>query len=115
MARRNPMHRSAEPLRKASDGAIRRRYVAHMSEGAPAAPSPTIVLRPNVEQANIAALRDAYSKMQKLMARDNRSWIYWAEVHGFNRFDCWHHSTTGPNQESRNPRIYSYDLFLPWH
>lgn len=86
-----------------------------MSQGAPATTTPTIVLRPNVGQANIAALRDAYSKMQKLMPRDNRSWIYWAEVHGFNRFDCWHHSTTGPNQESQNPRIYSYDLFLPWH
>ncbi len=86
-----------------------------MSHGAPENPKPGIVVRPDVEQANVAALRDAYSKMQKLMATDNRSWIYWAEFHGFDRFDCWHHSTTGPNQESQNPRVYAYDLFLPWH
>jgi tyrosinase len=87
-----------------------------MSHTAPApAARPTIVARPEVEQANIPALRDAYSKMQGLMARDNRSWIYWAEFHGFNRFDCWHHATNGPNQESQDPTVHSYDLFLPWH
>src|SRR5690349_16959942 len=68
------------------------------------------VLRPNVGQANIAALRDAYTKMQALSGTDNRSWIYWAEYHGFNRFDCWHHARTGPNDQG-----FSYDLFLPWH
>lgn len=68
------------------------------------------VLRPNVGQANVAALRDAYTKMQALSGTDNRSWIYWAEYHGFNRFDCWHHARTGPNDQG-----FSYDLFLPWH
>jgi tyrosinase len=68
------------------------------------------VLRPNVGQANILALRDAYGKMQSLSGTDNRSWIYWAEYHGFNRFDCWHHARTGPTD-----RGFSYDLFLPWH
>ena len=68
------------------------------------------MLRPNVGQANIAALRDAYTKMQALSGTDNRSWIYWAEYHGFNRFDCWHHARTGPNDQG-----FSYDLFLPWH
>lgn len=38
----------------------------------------------------------------------NRSWVYWAEYHGFNRFDCWHHKGVG-NQ------TFNYDLFLPWH
>ena len=69
-----------------------------------------IVLRPDVEQANIAALRDAYAKMQALAGTDNRSWIYWAEYHGFNRYDCWHHARTGGGND-----LYPYDLFLPWH
>lgn len=70
-----------------------------------------IVLRPNVAHANTDALRDAYAKMQALKAADNRSWIYWAEYHGFDRYDCWHHAGTGapPGRE------YPYDLFLPWH
>jgi tyrosinase len=71
---------------------------------------PIVVLRPNVEQANIAALRDAYSKLQALTGTDNRSWIYWAEYHGFNRYDCWHHARSGPAGTG-----YPYDLFLPWH
>ncbi len=65
-------------------------------------------VRRNVEQANIPALKDAYAKMQARSENDNRSWIYWAEYHGFNRFDCWHHSSVG----SQN---FPYDLFLPWH
>jgi tyrosinase len=72
-------------------------------------------IRPNVEQANVGALRDAYSKMQRLSAHDNRSWVYWGEYHGFNRYDCWHHSTTGPAQGTPNETDYPYDLFLPWH
>jgi tyrosinase len=79
------------------------------TESSPA-PSP-IVLRPSVEQADLAALRDAYSKMQAFKASDNRSWIYWAEYHGYNNFDCWHHAKTGPPPE----RDFPYDLFLPWH
>jgi tyrosinase len=77
----------------------------------PAPPSNAIMLRTSVEQANVAALRDAYGKMQALKAGDNRSWIYWAEYHGFDRYDCWHHSGTGPPPG----REYPYDLFLPWH
>jgi tyrosinase len=68
------------------------------------------VLRPSVEQADIDALRDAYRKMQALSGTDNRSWIYWARYHGFNRYDCWHHARTGPSGHG-----FSYDLFLPWH
>ncbi len=78
----------------------------------PGAPAPNaIVLRPSVEQASIGALRSAYGGMQALKAADNRSWIYWAEYHGFDRYDCWHHAGTGPPPG----REYPYDLFLPWH
>lgn len=69
-----------------------------------------VVLRPEVEHADIAALRDAYAKMQALSGTDNRSWIFWAEFHGFNHYDCWHHGRTG-----RGGHSYPYDLFLPWH
>src|ERR1017187_8233643 len=71
---------------------------------------PGIVLRPNVEQANIPALRDAYSKLHALAGTDNRSWIYWASYHGFDHYDCWHHAQTGPSGQT-----FAYDLFLPWH
>jgi tyrosinase len=46
--------------------------------------------------------------MQALSDSDNRSWIYWAEFHGFNRYECWHHARQGNDQ-------FTYDLFLPWH
>jgi tyrosinase len=65
-------------------------------------------VRRNIEQANTPALTDAYTKMQARAENDNRSWMFWAEYHGFNRFDCWHHSSVG----SQN---FPYDLFLPWH
>jgi tyrosinase len=65
-------------------------------------------VRRNVEDANIPALSDAYQKMQARTESDNRSWMYWAEYHGFNRFDCWHHGSQGNNR-------FAYDLFLPWH
>jgi tyrosinase len=68
-----------------------------------------IVIRPSAEHANVAALQDAYSKMQALSGTDNRSWIYWAEFHGFNRFECWHHARVAGSQQ------FAYDLFLPWH
>lgn len=71
-------------------------------------PPPALRVRPNVEQSNISALSAAYATMQGRTESDNRSWVYWAEYHGFNRFDCWHHGTQG-NQS------YPYDLFLPWH
>src|SRR3954447_2702457 len=48
--------------------------------------------------------------MQGLSATDNRSWIYWAEFHGFNRYECWHHARSG-----RGGSEFPYDLFLPWH
>lgn len=70
-----------------------------------------IVLRPEVEQANIAALRNAYRKTQAMSSTDNRSWVYWASYHGFNRYDCWHHFVTGPGRGTQ----FAYDLFLPWH
>src|SRR5437763_6715415 len=78
-------------------------------------PAAAVVLRPSVEQANIAALRDAYSKMQAFMPSDNRSWVYWGEYHGFNRYDCWHHASTGPAQGGPGQNVDTYDLFLPWH
>jgi tyrosinase len=67
-----------------------------------------IVIRPSAEHANVAALQDAYTKMQALAESDNRGWIYWAEFHGFNRFECWHHARQGNDN-------FTYDLFLPWH
>src|SRR6187551_1207733 len=70
-----------------------------------------IVVRPSAEHANVAALADAYQKMQALSASDNRSWIYWAEFHGFNRYECWHHARSGPGIG----QLFPYDLFLPWH
>lgn len=65
-------------------------------------------VRRNVEQANIPALTDAYTKMQARSEPDNRSWMYWAEYHGYNRNDCWHHNGVGGQN-------FNYDLFLPWH
>jgi tyrosinase len=65
-------------------------------------------VRPNVEQAQTGGLAAAFAKMQARTASDNRSWIYWAEYHGYNRFDCWHHGSVGNDH-------FSYDLFLPWH
>jgi tyrosinase len=70
-----------------------------------------IVIRPEVEQADIAAITDAHTKMQALTGTDNRSWVYWSEFHGFNRYDCWHHGRTGPGPGTQ----FTYDLFLPWH
>jgi len=54
------------------------------------------------------ALRDAYSKMQQIT--DNRGWTFWAGIHGFPQFRCWHHGRVG-NGVDQLP----YDLFLPWH
>jgi tyrosinase len=67
-----------------------------------------IVVRPSAEHANAAALQDGYAGMQALSGSDNRSWIYWAEAHGFNRYECWHHARVGND-------AFPYDLFLPWH
>ncbi|MGH3824075.1 MAG: tyrosinase family protein [Pseudonocardiaceae bacterium] len=69
-----------------------------------------IVLRPNVEQADIGALRDAYTKMQALSSDDNRSWRYWAGYHGFPGYYCWHHGRIGGGDTA-----LPYNLFLPWH
>jgi tyrosinase len=66
------------------------------------------VVRPSAEHANVAALEDAYQKMQAISAADNRSWSYWAEFHGFNRYECWHHARVASD-------MFPYDLFLPWH
>ena len=67
-----------------------------------------IVVRPDAEHANVAALQDAYEKMQAISEADNRSWMYWAEAHGFNRYECWHHGRVANDG-------FPYDLFLPWH
>ena len=71
----------------------------------------SLVIRPEVEHANVAPLRDAYGKMQGFVRTDNRSWVFWAEYHGFNRYDCWHHARVGPGPGTQ----FTYDLFLPWH
>jgi tyrosinase len=70
-----------------------------------------IVVRPSAEHANVAALADAYEKMQALSESDNRGWIYWAAFHGFNRYECWHNARVGPG----TGQLFPYDLFLPWH
>jgi tyrosinase len=67
-----------------------------------------VVIRPSAEHANVAALEDAYQKMQAISESDNRSWIYWAEFHGYNRYECWHHARVASD-------MFPYDLFLPWH
>jgi tyrosinase len=67
-----------------------------------------IVIRPSAENANVPALETAYNAMQALSDSDNRGWVYWAEFHGFNRFECWHHARQGNDD-------FPYDLFLPWH
>ena len=74
----------------------------------PSLPPPLLRVRPNVEQSNIPALAAAYTTTQALPEGDNRSWVYWGEFHGYNRYDCWHHGNQGG-------RGYPYDLFLPWH
>ena len=71
-------------------------------------------LRPNIESVErqprqLAALRDAYAKMQALRGDDNRSWISWAGYHGYPQWMCWHHGRIGQG----GPR--PYNLFLPWH
>ena len=65
-------------------------------------------VRRTIEQTNISALADAYTKMHGRQEGDNRGWLFWAEYHGYNRFDCWHHSSVGSQS-------FPYDLFLPWH
>jgi tyrosinase len=67
-----------------------------------------IVVRPEATHANTEALGRAYAQMQSLSASDNRGWVYWAEYHGFNRYECWHHARVGNDG-------FPYDLFLPWH
>lgn len=67
-----------------------------------------IVVRPSAAHANVAALQDAYEKMQGFSEGDNRGWVYWAEFHGYNRYECWHHARVGNDD-------FPYDLFLPWH
>jgi tyrosinase len=59
--------------------------------------------------AALTALRDATAKMQALAGTDNRSWIYWAGIHGFPQFQCWHHGRVGMGQTR------PFNLFLPWH
>jgi len=73
-----------------------------------------IVTRQSVEgvqadPAAVAALRDAYGRMQAFSETDNRSWIYWAGFHGFPQWFCWHHGRAGLRSQR------SFNLFLPWH
>jgi tyrosinase len=59
--------------------------------------------------AALQALRDGYSKMQALAPSDNRSWFYWAGIHGVPQWLCWHHGRVG--RGGQRP----LNLFLPWH
>jgi tyrosinase len=70
--------------------------------------APLVRVRSTVEATAIPPLASSYEKMQALPEADNRSWLFWGEYHGFNRYDCWHHGYQGS-------RHYPYDLFLPWH
>src|SRR4051812_23966126 len=72
------------------------------------------VIRKNISNltgTELADLRDAFGKIMTLSERDNRSWIYWSEIHGYNQFHCWHHSRSGPPSAG----THNYNLFLPWH
>jgi tyrosinase len=76
--------------------------------------STAIRARPSVEglelnPTQLAALRTGYRSMQGLAPTDNRSWIYWAGIHGFPQWQCWHHGRVG------NMATRPYNLFLPWH
>lgn len=71
-----------------------------------------LTVRPSADSlgnspALLDALRDAYGKMQALT--DNRGWTYWAGIHGYPQYLCWHHGRVGSG--SSQP----YNLFLPWH
>jgi tyrosinase len=73
-----------------------------------------ITMRQNVASLesrpdDLAAVRNAYSKMQAFTASDNRGWMFWAGYHGQPQWQCWHHGKRG--QGSERP----YNLFLPWH
>ena len=71
-----------------------------------------VTLRDSIESVEqdptaLRALRNAYGKMQELT--DNRGWIYWAGIHGYSQYMCWHHGRAGMGDQ------LPYDLFLPWH
>jgi tyrosinase len=74
----------------------------------PPSAQPALKVRPSVESSDIPTLAAAYAKMQGRSEDENRSWVHWAEFHGYNRYDCWHHGNQGGQG-------YDYDLFLPWH
>jgi tyrosinase len=71
-----------------------------------------VTLRDSIESVEqddsaIGALRNAYQTMQQLT--DNRGWQYWAGIHGYPQYQCWHHGRVGMGDQ------LPYDLFLPWH
>lgn len=71
-----------------------------------------VTLRDSIESVEqnpsaLRALRNAYGKMQELT--DNRGWLYWAGIHGYPQYMCWHHGRVGMGDQ------LPYDLFLPWH
>jgi len=71
-----------------------------------------VTLRDSIESVEqnspaLRALRNAYSRMQDLT--DNRGWTYWAGIHGYPQYLCWHHGRVGMGDQA------PYDLFLPWH
>ena len=61
------------------------------------------------DPGRLDALRDATGKMQAISGTDNRSAIYWAGLHGYPQWQCWHHGKAGLGQQK------PYNLFLPWH
>jgi len=73
-----------------------------------------VTIRQNVanletQPDNLAAVRDAYAKMQAFSPTDNRGWMFRAGDHGFPRWQCWHHNKQGLGSER------AFNLFLPWH
>jgi tyrosinase len=72
-----------------------------------------VIIRRNVDfmdAQQLADVRDAYAQMMAISATDNRSWMYWAGLHGYPNWYCWHHSRMGDGTD-----VLPYDLFLPWH
>src|SRR5688500_19010315 len=61
------------------------------------------------DPVRLDALRDATRKMQEISGTDSRSAIYWAGLHGYPQWQCWHHGKVGLGQQT------PFNLFLPWH
>lgn len=61
----------------------------------------------NLDDAGLADFRGAYAKMMAIS--DNRSFGWFAGLHGAPNYWCWHH------ERSMHFRGQTVELFLPWH